>query len=338
MSRATIKDIARYLNINPSTVSRALRDHPDVSKKMKEQIRELAGKLGYKPNHTAINLRKGKSGIIGLIIPEITHYFFPGLIKAIEQTVHDKGYQLLILQSNDQIEREIQNAEICEQLGVEGILVSLTRESADVSHFQKIAEAGIPVVYFDKVSPDSVSYKVTIPGESAAFDAMNFLLSKHPGFKKVAGIFGDERFSITNDRISGFRRALFEHGIKPLPSMFHYAHSAEEARVIFEEFWQSSNRPDLLFIMTDEVFEGVIKAAYKLRLHLPREMKMVLMSDGILPGICQFKVPYIKTSGFDLGIEACKLLFKLIHGDSPKPGTYYAETPLIDPDYVAPLV
>lgn len=334
MGRATIKDIARHLKINPSTVSRALRDHPDVSKKKKEEIKELAEKLGYKPNQNAINLRRGKSGIIGLIIPEITHYFFPGLIKAIEQTVHDKGFQLLILQSNENVEREIQNAEICEQLGVDGILVSLTQHSSDCSHFQRIEESGIPVIYFDRISGNPGSYKVSMDGEQAAFEAMNYLLTKHPSFNKVAGMFGDQRYSITNERISGFRRALFEHGIKPVPTMFHFAHNAKEAELIFETFWKSKKHPELLFMMTDEIFEGVLKASHRLKLNLPREMKMVLMSDGMLPELCEFKIPFVKTSGFRLGQEACSLLFRLMDKEqpSPKPGTFFIETPFVNPD------
>lgn len=337
MNRVTIKDIARYLNINPSTVSRALRNHPDVSTKVKESVVQLADKLGYKPNFAAINLRKGKSGIIGLIIPEIANYFFPNVVKAVEEVIHDRGYNLLILQSNDSLDREIQNAEICARLGVEGILVSLTRESSDIEHFQELMYNDIPIVFFDKIIHDTVAYKVTIPGEEAAFQAVDFILNKYKKNKKIAGILGDERLSITQDRLSGFNRALYEHGVKPVPGQIHYAHNSIEAGEIFETLWSNPKRPDCLFLMSDEILEGVMKKVYQLKLNLPQEMKIISMSDGFLPTLYNFEFPYIKTSGFDLGKAAVDLLFKILDNKPMSTKTYYINTPLIDPDYVEPI-
>ncbi len=337
MNRVTIKDIARYLNINPSTVSRALRNHPDVSTKVKESVVQLADKLGYKPNFAAINLRKGKSGTIGLIIPEIANYFFPNVVKAVEEIVHERGYNLLILQSNDSLDREIQNAEICARLGVEGILISLTKESSDIEHFQELMYNGTPIVFFDKIIHDTVAYKVTIPGEQAAYDAVNFLLSKNKKAKRIAGILGDERLSITQDRLSGFNRALREHNVKSAPGQVHYAHNSVEAGEIFEELWSNAKRPDCMFLMSDEILEGVMKKVYKMKLNLPHEMKIICMSDGFLPSLYNFDFPYIKTSGFDLGKAAAELLFKLMDNKPMSTQTYFIETPLVDPDYIAPL-
>ncbi|MFY8021549.1 MAG: LacI family DNA-binding transcriptional regulator [Bacteroidia bacterium] len=337
MNRVTIKDIARYLNINPSTVSRALRNHPDVSAKVKESVIQLADKLGYKPNFAAINLRKGKSGIIGLIIPEIANYFFPNVVKAVEEVIHERGYNLLILQSNDSLDREIQNAEICARLGVEGILVSLTRESSDIEHFQELMYNDTPIVFFDKIIHDTVAYKVTIPGEQAAFQAVDFIIKKYKKNKKIAGILGDERLSITQDRLSGFKRALAEHTIKPLPGQIHYAHNSIEAGEIFESLWSNPKRPDCLFLMSDEILEGVMKKVYQLKLNLPQEMKIISMSDGFLPTLYNFEFPYIKTSGYDLGKAAVDLLFNIIDNKPMSTKTYYIDTPLIDPDFIEPL-
>ncbi|OYU97533.1 MAG: hypothetical protein CFE21_04365 [Bacteroidetes bacterium B1(2017)] len=337
MNRVTIKDLARYLNINPSTVSRALRDHPDVSARVKESVHQLADKLGYKPNFAAINLRKGKSGTIGLIIPEIATYFFPNVIKAIEEVTHDRGYNLLILHSNDSLDREIQNVEICARMGVEGILVSLTRESSDIEHFQELMYTGTPIVFFDKIIHDTVAYKITIPGEQAAYEAVDFLLSKGKKQKRILGILGDERLSITQDRLSGFVRALDKHQIKLTPGLVQYAHNSHEAQEIFETIWESGKPPECLFIMSDEILEGVMKAVYKLKINLSLEMKIITMSDGFLPNLYNFDIPYISTSGYELGKEASALLFKLIDGQKLEGKTFYIETPLVDPNYLAPL-
>ena len=330
MSKVTIKDIAKYLDIHPSTVSRALRDHPDVGKELKVTIHELAEKLGYQPNITAINLRKGKSGIIALIIPEVANYFFPNVIKAIEQMMYKEGFQLLILNSNDSLQREVQNAEICVRLGVDGVLISLCKESAALDHFKELQSRGVPMVFFDKVKLDTDTCKVSIPGEKAAYEGISYLLQQHKSIKRIAGIFGDERLSITQDRLSGFRRALFDHGIKPGPGMIHFAHHSKDAEEVFKYLWSEKNRPEGLFLMSDEILEGVMRAAYELRLSLSREIKTVTMSDGFLPNICQFKIPYVKTSGFDLGIKAGELLMDQIKNNKIIKGTFFIETPLID--------
>jgi DNA-binding LacI/PurR family transcriptional regulator len=332
MSRITIKDLAKYLNVNPSTVSRALHNHPDVSERVKESVNRLAEELGYKPNFAAINLRKGKSGIIGLIIPEIGSYFFPNVIKAIEEATHLKGYNLLILHSNDSLEREIQNAEICAHMGVEGILVSLTRESSSIEHFQELINTGTHIVFFDKVIHEANTFKITIPGEKAAFDAVNYLISKNTKSKKFAGILGDERLSITQDRLSGFYRALVAHHIKPTPGMIHYAHNSNEAKHLFTKLWLSKNKPDCLFLMSDEILEGVVKAIFDLQIKLPQDLNLIAMSDGFLPNLFNLEIPYIKTSGYDLGGLATQILFQLLEGQAIEPQTFYSETPLVEPN------
>lgn len=310
MSRVTIKELARYLQVNPSTISRALRDHPDVSQRLKEQVHELADKLGYKPNFTAINLRKGKSGLIGLIIPEISPYFFPSVIKAIEEEVASQGYQLLILHSNDSLEREIHHAEICARLGTEGVLVSLTRESGDLEHFQELMYAGTPVVFFDKILYDSISHRVSIPGELAAAEAVRHLLAKRSSNGYVLALMGDERLSITQDRLRGIHQVLQEEALSVC-----YSPDANHAKEAFCEAMDRSTRPAAIFLMSDEVMEGVLRGCHE-RNWLQQELPpMVVMSDGFLPKVADLRIDYVHTSGYQLGRSAVNLLFKLIGGE-----------------------
>lgn len=328
MKRTTIKDIAKYLNINPSTVSRALRNHADVSSGLKEQIIQLANKLGYKPNYAAINLRKGKSNTIGLIIPEISNYFAPSVIRAIEDITHDNGYNLLILQSNDKLEREIQNVEICAQLGVEGILVSLTKESNDLEHFSELVHLDTKIVFFDKALHENYWNKVLIPDKQATNDAVAYLckLSKS---KKIAGIFGDERLAITQDRLAAFEETLENLKFKPNEYKVRFASSVFDAEQAFLNLWHGSVKPQLLFIMSDEILEGVAKAIYKLKINVPEDLKIVALSDGYLPRILSFEVPYVQTSGFSVGLQAATTLFDLIKGKTIEHKTQFVDTPLI---------
>lgn len=326
LARTTIKDIARQLNINPSTVSRALHNHPDVSVLVKENVKALAAKLGYRPNYLAVNLRKGKSFTIGLIIPEISMFFFPSVIKAVEEEARARGYNLLVLHSNDSIDREIENAEICVQAGVDGILVSLTRQSKEIEHFQDLSNADIPVVYFDKVLLNINSHKVIIPGEQAAFIAVQKLISQKRGIKKIYGLFGDPQLSITNDRVEGFKKALIENGYKENNENILYAISTTEASIRFTELWEK-NKPDALFIMSDEILAGVIQSVNTLNLSIPGDISVISLSDGFLPSIISFDFPYIKTSGYTLGKTASVLLFNLISRMPIAPDTHFIDIP-----------
>ncbi|MFD2527339.1 LacI family DNA-binding transcriptional regulator [Flavihumibacter stibioxidans] len=329
MARTTIKDIAKRLNINPSTVSRALRDHPDVSVQLKETIRQLADKMGYKPNHMAINLRRGSSHTIGLIIPEIAPFFFPSVIRAVEEATHEKGYNLLILHSNDSIDREIENAEICANMGVDGILVSLSRQSHDIEHFQELMAAGIPIVFFDKIIPGTHAHKVVMPGFQAASLAIEKLLSDHPGSKKVTGFFADSRMSITEDRLQGFRKTMESHGRHIDDSDIVYTDTPESAKQKLIECWNSENRPDAIFAMSDEILSGIIQAVYELGIRIPEDLHLVAISDGQLPLYVPFPIAFVRTSGYELGLAAAGLLFQLIMKMPIVPDTHFLEVELV---------
>ena len=328
MARTTIKDIAKRLNINPSTVSRALRDHPDVSLQLKETIRQLADKMGYKPNYMAINLRRGSSHTIGLIIPEIAPFFFPSVIRAVEEATHEKGYNLLVLHSNDSIDREIENAEICANMGVDGILVSLSRQSHDIEHFQELMAAGIPIVFFDKILPDTAAHKVVMPGVQAAALAVGKLLEDNPFCKNPTGFFADTRMSITEDRLKGFKQALEAGGRTIDEQSIVYTDTPEEAKKKMTELWQSDDRPDGVFAMSDEILSGIIQAVYELGIRVPEDLALVAISDGQLPLYIPFPIPYVKTSGYELGKASAALLFQLIMKMPILPDTHYLEVTL----------
>ena len=330
MSRITIKDIAKKLNINPSTVSRALRNHPDVSDQLKENIKTLADELGYRPNHMAVHLRSGKSLTIGLIIPEISMFFFPSVVKAVEEEAHERGYNLLVLHSNDNIDREIENAIICARMGVDGILVSLSRESTDLEHFEENSQAGVPIVYFDKVLADTKTHKVVVPGQEAAMMAIRKMLEFPADQKKIYGLFGDPRLSITRDRVDGFTKALNEKGIIIEPGSILYALDADAAAKHFEKIYNSKPRPEGLFVMSDEILSGVLQAASVLKARIPKDIPVVTISDGYLPNYVPFDIPYVETSGYLLGKTASKLLFNLIMEMPILPDTHFIDIKYFD--------
>jgi DNA-binding LacI/PurR family transcriptional regulator len=329
MPRVSIKDIAQKLNINPATVSKALRNKPDVSEVLTNKVKLLADKMGYKANAAAINLRSGKSKTIGLIIPEISMFFFPSILKAVEEIVHSKGYNLLILHSKDSIEREIENSEICANAGVEGILVSLTKETKDIEHFQELMYAGVPIIYFDKVLHNSYGHKVLIPDIVAAKAATKKLLKKSNKKQIIYGLFDDKRLSITEDRVIGFKEAIEEFNDKNSEHSIFFVSNTAEAERIFLGWYTDGVKPTSLFVMSDEILAGVVSASKKLHLDIPNDLDVVAISDGFFSRFSQYDIPYIETSGYLLGKKATELLFDLIDNPNLPVQELYIETPFV---------
>ena len=248
MGRITIKDIARLLKVSPSTVSRALKDHPDISQKMRIQVKQVADELGYIPNYQAINFRKQESRLIGVILPDMNMYFFPSVIQAIESEVRKRGYHLIVLHSNERLEREIENVSFCRNFGLDGLLVSLSRETNDLTHFREISEKGIPVVYFDRVLENHPSPQVVIRDEAVAEKAVNHLLER--GRQKICGIFGNPNLSISRLRQSGFQKAMKAKGLEMPSNFIIHANDVPQARQSIEKLLEGE-RPSRCHIRNE---------------------------------------------------------------------------------------
>lgn len=168
-TQITIKDIAKELGISPSTVSKALKDHSDISDETKKAVKELVEKLNYRPDPIALSLKIGQSKTIGVIIPEIVHYFFSTVISGIEDEAYNSGYQVIFCQSNESYDREVRAVETLLSGRVDGILVSMSKTTDKYDHFKKIKEYGIPLVFFDRICEELETDKVIVDDEEGAF-------------------------------------------------------------------------------------------------------------------------------------------------------------------------
>lgn len=308
MKRITIKDIASLLNISPSTVSRALADHPDISQPTKDRVREVARSLNYTPNLKARYLRSQLSGLIVLLLPEINMFFTPALMNGINEIVDEKGYSLVILQSDNSVTKEANMVKYCVNLGAEGVLLSLSTETSDLGHLQIARDADIPVVLLDKTI-DSESYSsISIDGSEASFQAVSYLLKK--GRTKIAGIFGNPRMSISQERKTGYNRALEAHGN---PNNFSLDVEKVEQ---FETYWQQFTKQhpdfDACFTMSDELLVRTHHALNAMGRRIPEDVALFSISDGQAPYYLFPKVSHLKHSGYEVGKSAAKLLFNLI--------------------------
>lgn len=314
MGRITIKDIAKLLEINPSTVSRALKDHPDISLETRTKVKRIADDLGYIPNLQAISFRNRKSKLIGLILPDMNMFFFPPVISAIEETVRKEGYNLIVLHSSNQLEREQENVRICQRLGVEGLLVSLTSESSSLDHFSELIGQGVPLILFDRVNNELDLPTVVIHDEAVAAEAVNHLLSK--GRKKICGLFGDPQLAISQLRKAGFCKALTAFAVKMDPDLILHAYDYNDAFKEVDKLLAKKIRPDAFFTMSDTLLVGTMMALQQHKIVIPDEVAIISISHGEMPRFFSPQVTYLEHSGTRVGATAIGLLFKLIHKES----------------------
>jgi LacI family transcriptional regulator len=329
IKRTTIKDIAKAAGVNISTVSRALKDHPDIGKELTNKIKKIAQALHYHPNMTAVQLRKQKSNLIGLIIPEAYMFFFPSVIKGISDVVQSFGYKLMVLMSNENLQQEIENVKICYEAGIDGLLMTLSKQTKELSHLNELKEDKIPVVLLDKVLENSGFDEVLIDDENATLNCTDYLIKN--GCKNILGIFGNENLAITQKRLSGFLSTIENNRKIGVKSDRYFVESTFEAWQFIENNYPQK-RWDGIFAMSDEVIAGIIPALNKLNIKIPENCAIIGFSDGFLPRILTPQVTYLHHDGLALGKLAASHLIQKINkknGLQSSPERMYLPTQLV---------
>ena len=297
------------LGISISTVSRALKDHPDISNETKKKVRELADLMDYEPNAFAVYLRTNESKVIGLIVPEISNYFYHSFVAAVEQEARKKGYSLIILQSANDAGIEEANLKLCKLNRVAGIFVALTSETRDMATFDRIKSSGIPIVFFDKVPEDNHYVKVCLADREVGKLAARTIFDKKK--KKVFALFGNPNISITRKRKQGLVDELKK--LSPFVEIATAtANNTEEAMQATLDALSNKSKPDLIFCMSDEILTGTIMAINKKGLKIPKDIGVLAVSNGFIPKICNPEITYIETSGAVLGKKAMKTFMEVL--------------------------
>ena len=310
MEVITLKRISQVLGLSISTVSRALKNHPDISANTKKRVSELANTLDYEPNINAISLRSKKNMVIGLIVPSISGFFYDSFISAIEEECRTHLYMLMILQSSNDAETEINSLRICRQNRISGLFACLSTKTTSMAAFDKFKEVDIPLVFFDKV-PDSDNYnKVCIDDEAAAKMAAELLVKKNK--KNILAIFGNETISITRTRYKAFQKIMHEY--KDVNIINEYCDTSDAAKKVTKNYFTKKQKPDAVFCMSDEILIGVIKSLNDLKISIPEDAAVLALSDGFLPKIYSPEITYIETSGYKLGKLAFTKMLDCLNG------------------------
>jgi LacI family transcriptional regulator len=308
----TIKDIARELGISPSTVSRALKDHPDISRDTKKAVNELAEKLNYQPNIVALNLRTKKTNTIGVVMPELVHFFFSTVISGIEDVAYEAGYNVILAQSNESIEREKSDLKALFNSRVDGMLISISRETTQYDHIESILAKGMPIVFYDRMYPNSITSNVIVDDYVGSKEAVNHLISQ--GCKKIAHLQASPNLKIAEDRLRGHLDALAEHQLS-FPNEYLEqcpSGSMEDGFRAMNNLLALKNRPDSIFANNDVLAMGAMSAIKKAGLSIPKDIAIVGFSNWFYSSMLEPSLSSVDQPGFLMGQEAARLLLKQI--------------------------
>ncbi len=272
--KITIKDIANELGITPSAVSKALNNHPRISDKTKEAVKGIAQKLNYQPNHLASALRKGKSNLVGVIVPRTNSNFFSSVIQNIEEVLNKKGYNIIITQSNESYQKECDSIDTLLYTQVDGIIASMANETVDLEYYEKIKSKGIPLILFDRGENDlNVDY-IGIDDYNSSHIIVEHLLEQ--GCKRIAHIGGFKRTRIYNNRIRGYVDALKKYDL-PLDDelLMESNLTTEEGRKKMQQLLNLKNRPDAVYVAGDYAALGALQVLNENNIKIPDEIALV---------------------------------------------------------------
>jgi len=310
-SMITIKDIASHLNISVSTVSRALRNHPDISAETKRKVMDIAKKLDYHPNAIAQSLKRNRSNLIGVIVPQVKHDFFATVMSGIADFAYNAGYAVMIFQSNENYNREVFNVKAVMAQRAAGILVSLSKATDNYDHFLQLIDKDIPIVFFDRCSDEIPVPQVVVDDREGAFCLVNHLIES--GYRKIAHIAGPTFLSIASERLKGYRDALQHAGIPYDESLVVFGGLNEEDGLKgYDALVNQCDRVDAIFAVTDPVAYGVFQRLKEHRLHIPEDVALAGFSDSKMASLLDPPLTSVRQPTYEIGREAMRVLHDLI--------------------------
>lgn len=326
-NRTTINDIARKLQINAATVSRALNDHPAISEETKKKVRSLARRLNYHPNQLASSLRSGKSRILGVIIPSAEIHFFGSVIHGIERVAAEHDYNVLIYQSNELLAHEQKGIETFLRSRVDGVLASMAKETTQFEHFKQLKKKGIPLVLFDRTNDAVPAPSVVVDDYKGAYLATEHLIRQ--GYRRIAHISGQKHVHIFQQRLKGYKDALKAYGYAVDKSLvIHGDVSIESGKRCMHLLLESGRPPDAVFAVEDFTALGALQALKQKGISCPGEVGLIGFANEPFGAYITPALSTIDQQTSRMGEEAAKLFF------STEAKDFYKEEPqklLLDP-------
>lgn len=314
---ATIKDIARALNLSTSTVSRALRGSYEISAETKKAVLEYAEKINYRPNPIALSLKERRTRALGVVVSEIANNFFSQAINGIESIAYNRGYHVIITQSHESSEREKVNIEHMAARGVDGLLISLSSESVDIAYLKELHEKGMPIVFFDRITREIETHTVTANNYLGAFHATEHLI--YQGYKKIAHLTSSPYLSITQERLEGYRAALLKHNINFNEALVKYCHHGgmiiSEVEDALAQLFKSKTRPDSIFAAGDRLTISCFSLLKRMK--QKKDVGFTGFSNTQVGDLFSPPLTVIRQPASEIGQMATELLIQMIESKRP---------------------
>lgn len=307
----TISDLAKELSISKSTVSRALQDHHSIGSATKQAVKKLAEKYNYHPNTIASSLFKKSTKTIGVIVPILSHYVFSTAISGIEEVAYKSGYKVIICQSNESYDREVDIAKTLLSAQVDGLIVSVSRETKDMEHFQLFLKKEIPLIFFDRIPEGIESNSVSIDDYTGAFKVTEHLINQH--FKRIAHFSGPLSVPLAKNRLQGYKDALEEYNIPFDPALvfecgFERGHGIKTT----EELLNQGNIPDAIFAVCDPVAIGVMLTLKKHGIKIPQDIAIAGFNDDPTATVIDPPLTTVVQPAFDMGVSAAEIFLEAV--------------------------
>lgn len=327
--QVTMKEIAKKLGLSVSTVSRALKDSPELHPETKLKVVEMAKSMNYQPNLLAQSLRISRSKVLGVIVPELTSHFFSSNISGIQDTAYKRGYNVMICQSNESYVQEISNIKILVASQVDGLLISLSRETKNYQHLQDLYDRGIPFIMFDRVTEEIPVSRVTVDDANGAYQVTKHLLEQ--GCKKVAFISGPQDLYISKKRKEGYLKALAEFGITEAESRVYISDLKEETnKQIAKQILEEADRADAIFAMIDPLAIDVMLVLKEHGVRIPEDIALAGFTNNPTSSVVEPSLTTVVQPGYEMGkIAANHLLDQLDEIASDDPQSFILDTTLI---------
>ena len=305
----TMKDIAREFGISVATVSRALKDSPRISAERRAAIQQYAREHNFTPNVIAESLRFSRiqpMKVIGVIIPELAHFYFSSVLAGIEEEASARGYRIMVAQSNERYEREVRICQSFYENKVCGIIVSQAKDTQKYDHFQQLMDNGVPLVFYDRICTGVNASRVVVDDYMGAFNAVTHLIET--GCRRIAFYGSALTMEISKNRFNGYKDALLKHGLPYDESLTRICDNRTDAEAITPSLLQGDNLPDGFFAVNDDTAIGILYTAKRMGFKVPQDISICGFTNGQRAVACDPMLTTVEQRGTKVGEEAVDIL------------------------------
>lgn len=314
----TMKDIAQALGVSVATVSRALKDNPRISKEQREKIQAYAREHHFYPNVIAESLRNTRVKplkIIGVIVPQLSHFYFSSILSGIEEEATTHGYRIMVAQSNERYEREVRICQDFYKNRVCGVIVSQAKDTVKYEHFKKLIDHHMPLVFYDRICTGINCSRVVVDDYMGAYNAVTHLINT--GCRRIACYSSPMTLEISKNRYNGYRDALLKNGLKINENFLRICDNREDAEVLTPELLQQEEIPDAFFAVNDDTAVGILYAAKHMGYRIPEDISICGFTNGDRSKACDPMLTTVEQRGVRVGEEAANILISKVEGLLP---------------------